>query len=210
MTQMSRWTMAMAAVALGLAACSGRKDENTPDTAKAAMAPGPAMAGSDSTRRDSAATPGGTMSDANILAQEHGGDSAEVAIAQYVKAHTSDAGVKSFAQLLIDDHSKGETEVQTVAKKASITPQPASNDTTSQETAHTIAHLSTLKGHDLDTAFVAHEIQDHQTDIADAHKAATDAQNAQVKQLVEKSLPELQKHLDRAQSLNRKLTAGRG
>jgi len=210
MIQMSRLTMAMAAAAMTLAACSGRKDDTTPDTAAPAMTPGPAMASSDSTRRDSAATPGGTMSDANILAQEHGGDSAEVAVATYVKSHTSDAGVKSFAQLLIDDHSKGETEVQKVAKQASITPQPASNDTTSQETAHTLAHLSTLKGHDLDTAFVAHEIQDHQTDIADAHKAASDAQNAQVKQLVEKSLPELQKHLDRAQALNKKLTAGKG
>jgi putative membrane protein len=205
---MSRWTMA--AVAIVLAACSSRNEARAPDTATTTMSPGPAMSGSDTTRRDRTASPGGTMSDANILAQEHGGDSAEVVIARYAKAHASDAGVKSFAQLLIDDHSKGEKEVEAVVKQVSITPQPAADDTTSQETAHTLAHLGTLKGHDLDTAFVAHEIQDHQTDIADAHKAVAAAQNAQVKQLVEKSLPELQKHLDRAQALDKKLSGGKG
>ena len=167
------------------------------------------MSGSDTSRRDTTASSSGTMSDANILAQEHGGDSAEVVIARYAKAHASDAGVKSFAQLLIDDHSKGEKEVEAVVKKVLITPQPAADDTTSQETAHTLAHLGTLKGHDLDTAFVAHEIQDHQTDIADAHKAVAAAKNAQVKRLVEKSLPELQKHLDRAQALDKKLSGGK-
>jgi hypothetical protein len=57
---------------------------------------------------------------------------------------------------------------------------------------------------------VAHEIEDHKTDIADANKAAAAAQTPEVKQLVEKSLPELQKHLDRAQALDKKLSATKG
>jgi protein subunit release factor A len=53
---------------------------------------------------------------------------------------------------------------------------------------------------------VNHEVQDHQTDIADAQKAVAAAQNPDVKALLQKSIPELQKHLNIAQTLQRKLS----
>ena len=179
---------------VALTACGGKKDTATADTSSVA-AP------------DSAAVSPSTnaMSDANILAKEYSGDSAEVVIGQYARTHGRDAGVKSYAKLLVDDHGKGQREVGALAKKLAITPQAPADDTAAAETAHTLEHLGTLKGQDFDTAFVAHEIADHQTDIADAHKAAAAAQNAEVKTLVEKSIPELQKHLDKAQALQKKL-----
>jgi putative membrane protein len=191
------------AAALGLAACSSKKDATTTDTTALAASSTPAT--SDST---AAAAP--AMTDANIIAKESDGDSAEVAIGQYARTHASDPQVKAYAKLLVDDHGKGLREVHALAKKLSIAPEPPPDDTASQETAHTLQHLGTLKGHDFDTAFVAHEIEDHKTDIADANKAAAAAQNPEVKQLVEKSLPELQKHLDRAQALAKKLSATKG
>jgi hypothetical protein len=57
------------------------------------------------------------------------------------------------------------------------------------------------KGADLDTAFVIHEIADHKDDITDANAMKGAAQNAEVKAFVEKTIPALQKHLDRAQKL---------
>lgn len=208
MRQLSRWSMAVAAVAL--AACS-TKEKSAVDSTSATTTSStttPASAVGDSTRHDSTAA-GGGMSDANIMAKEITGDSGEVAVATYVRSHASDAGVKSYASLLISDHSKGEKEAKALATKLSITPQPAAGDTTSQSIEHAMSHLSSLKGHDLDTAFVAHEIQDHQTDIDDAHKASAAAQNAEVKSFVEKSIPELQKHLDRAQALDKKFSGAK-
>jgi len=184
---------------VALAACAKKNDANATDTA--------AVSDSSTTTTDSAATSNASaaaMTDANILAQESDGDSAEVVVGRYAQAHAASSQVKAYAKLLVDDHGKGLKEVHDLAKKLSITPQPAADDTARQETAHTLEHLGTLKGRDFDTAFVAHEIQDHQTDIADAKKAAAAAQNPEVKQLVEKSLPELQKHLDRAQAIARK------
>jgi putative membrane protein len=147
------------------------------------------------------------LTDANILGKEHGGDSAEVAIATFARTHAADPQVKAYAKLLVSDHGKGDRAVMALATKLAITPQPPADDTTSQETAHTLARLGTLKGFDFDTAFVQHEIADHTTDIADAHKASAAAQNPQVKALVEKSLPELQAHLDKARELEKKLAA---
>jgi putative membrane protein len=207
MSQLGRWSFITAALAL--AACSHKQDAGTRDSAAGAVSSTPGASAPDPTHPASAAPASGTMSDANILAKEKGGDSAEVAIATFALSHASDPQVKGYAKLLVDDHGKGLREVQSLAGKLSITPQPPANDTTSQATAHALAHLATLKGHDFDTAFVKHEIADHKADIEDAHKAAAAAQNAEVKQLVEKSLPELQKHLARAEELERKLAGGK-
>jgi putative membrane protein len=203
MRQTSRWSMAVAAIAL--AACSSSKDTNRMDSTSTATSSTTTTVAGDSARRDSTAT-GGAMSDANIMAKEIAADSGEVALAMYVRSHASDAGVKSYAGELVSDHSKGEKQAKALASKLSITPQPAANDTTSQATEHAMSRFASLKGHDLDTAFVAHEIEDHKSDLDDAHKASSAAQNAEVKQFVEKSIPELQKHLDRAQALDKKLS----
>lgn len=204
MRQLSRWSMAVTAIAL--AACSS-SEKSTTDTTTMSTPPATA-AMADTAHHDSTAA-AGTMSDANIMAQEIGGDSAEVVVATYVRSHASDAGVKSYAAQLVSDHSKGEKEAKALASKLSITPQPAPDDTTAQATEHVMSRFASLKGHDLDTAFVAHEVEDHQTDIADAHKASAAAQNAEVKSLVDKSIPELQKHLDRAQALQKKLSGAK-
>ena len=146
------------------------------------------------------------LTDANILAHEKVGDSAEVVVATLAKSTTKDAGVRAYAQRLITDHGKGGKEVDAVIKKTSINPEPASYDTTAAATAHTLDHLKSLTGADFDTAFVTHEIQDHQTDIADAQNAVDAAVNAEVKGLVQKAIPELKTHLDLAQRLADKLS----
>jgi putative membrane protein len=179
---------------LVLTACSSKNDASPGATAASSTASGSTRAKPE------------PLTDANIVARESAGDTAEVVIAQYASTHTSDPQVKSFAKMLINDHSKGKKEVDSLTAKLSIVPQRPSDDSTSQEIAHTINRLATLKGRDLDTAFVNHEVQDHQTDIADAQKAVAAAQKPEIKAFVEKSIPELQKHLAAAQALQRKLS----
>ena len=187
--------LASVAAFLVLAGCSSKNDASSGASATAS-----------STASGSTAAKPGPLTDANILARESAGDTAEVVIAQYASAHTADPDVKSFAKMLISDHSKGKREVDSLTRKLSIVPQRPADDTTSAEIAHTINHLATLKGQDMDTAFINHEIQDHQTDLADAQKAVAAAQNPDIKQLVQRSIPELQKHLDAAQAIHKKLS----
>ena len=200
------------AAAVAVAACSSDHNAATSDTAMGQ----PAVAGTTTGAAATPAAPAGStatgstatasstkMTDANIIAAEEGGDSSEVAIATYVRSHASSAGVKSYAAMLVADHGKALSEVKSLASKLDITPQAPPNDTTAQKTAHTLATLQSLHGAALDSAFVNDEIMDHQHDIAEAHDMADDAQNAQVKSMVQQSLPVLQKHLDRAQALAR-------
>jgi putative membrane protein len=143
-----------------------------------------------------------TFNDANILAKEIAGDSAEVVLAGVAQAMATDPGVKAYAAQLVSDHSKGMKETIALATKLSITPQVPAAETTSQGTSHMRTRLEGLtKGPAFDTVFVNHEIEDHKDDIKDAKAMRGAAKNAQVKTLIEKSIPELQKHLDRAQKL---------
>jgi putative membrane protein len=195
---------------LGIAACKSNNNAST-DSANGNAATPPAAsadtaAASTAARPDSSSRAGSTaMSDANILAKADAGDSAEVVLGKYVRAQSTNAGVKSYASLLESDHAKGIGKVEGLAKKLGLQMTLPSNDTTAQGTQHTLDHLKSLKGHDLDTAFVNHEVEDHVHDIQEAKEMAAAAKDPQVKKLLEDELPELKKHLDRGQSLSPKL-----
>lgn len=182
--------------------CGGGGDKSTADTA--AVGPAPARAGGPSS--SSSASPGGradsaTITDANIMAAEIGGDSAEVVIARAVEPRASAGPVRAYAGTLIQDHGKSLAETHALSTRLGITPVPPTNDTTAAETAHVLARLAGLSGRVLDTAFVNHEVEDHKHDISEAHRMSAAARDPQIKALVDKSLPELQKHLARAQAL---------
>ena len=65
------------------------------------------------------------------------------------------------------------------------------------------------KGVDFDTAFVNHEVEDHQKVLTDVQGLEQQAQNADVKALLTKTIPALQKHLDKAQALQKQLSGTR-
>jgi len=201
---------------IALVACSSSKNASTDTTAATSAAPGTVAAvpgtapGPDSVHvpaSGAADSSGGAvaMTDGNIVAKAMSGDSAEVVIGRYMASNTKNAAVKSYANLLVSDHSKGMKKVTQLESSTSIAPQPPSNDTTAQETAHVLDHLRSLNGADRDTAFVNHEIEDHQSDIAEAKQMEAAAQNPKVKSMLEKELPELQKHLDRGQALAKQI-----
>lgn len=208
----ARGMLAAAIACVAIVACTSNNNGAT-DSANGTAAGAPTTASADTGAASSAtgktdsatATTNATVTDANILAKSDAGDSAEIAIAKYARAQSTNSGVKAYADLLERDHGKGLSKVEGLATTLGIAMQLPPNDTTSQETQHTLDHLKSLRGRDLDTAFVNHEIQDHQADIADAKRMAAAAQKPEVKKLVEDELPELQKHLDRAQALSKKL-----
>ncbi|MEP6617937.1 MAG: DUF4142 domain-containing protein [bacterium] len=148
------------------------------------------------------------LTDANVLAVASVGDSAEVALAKYMAANTTNADVKAYALLLANDHKKGGVQVAATAKRTGITMALPAADTTSQAASHALERLQSLSGTDRDTAFVNQAILDHQHDIDATKQMAASAQSAEVKTLLNNELPELQKHLDRAQKLSTKLAGG--
>jgi putative membrane protein len=191
---------------LAIAGCAS-KDKTTADSANgtaATSSASTAMGSTPAAPTDSAPASADPshFSDANILATEIAGDSGEVAIATLAKEKATSPAVKAYASLLVSDHAKGLNEAKALAQKIGITPEPPAGDTTAQAVSHALTRLQGLpKGAAFDTAFVNHEIEDHKQDIKEAQAMSGAAQNAQVKAAVQKALPELQKHLDRAEKI---------
>lgn len=192
--------MSLAALAT-VAACSKGPDANG-DTVAGASAAG-ATTGAMTMPMPAAPAP---LNDANVVAKLSSGDSAEVALGRLVAGKATDAGVKSYAQMLVTDHGANAKEVAALVKKDSVTPQPPANDTSAAEHQHTLDRFTSMaKGKDFDTAFVNHAVDDHTKEISELQSAQGSLQNADVKALIAKTIPVMQKHLDRAKALQTKL-----
>jgi putative membrane protein len=189
---------AIAALAIcSLAACS--KDNNdasttTVDSTSVASTPTP--------------PPPPQMTDANILAAMTAADSMEIMMGTQTKAVATDAGLKSFAAMMVTDHGKHVKDVDATAKKDNITLAPMAGDTSAQHMQNMKTAMSAMtKGAATDSSIIAEFVNGHQAVIDQLNAADGAAQNADVKALIASTKPVVQKHLDAAKALQDKMTA---
>jgi putative membrane protein len=140
------------------------------------------------------------MTDYEFVKQALRGDNSEVQLGRLALKNAGSASVKSFAQMLIDDHSKARLQAAAVAEELKA---PASNEV-APDAQKTYDHLQTLKGADFDRQFVAYMVQDHEKDIADFKQEASQG-HGPAQKLAAEGLPTLEKHLETAKSLEHSL-----
>ena len=186
-----------------LAACS--KGEKAEDSMKAAdttaMAPAPA------TTPAAPATP--TLTDANIAAildQANATDSAAGAIAA---TKGTNAEVKTFGRNMMRDHHALRKAGEDLVKKLNVTPAlPAGDNSAATAKAWQDSLTAMPKGAAFDKAYIDHEVAYHTAVLQTAQTAAGQAQNAELKSLIEKAAPNIQAHLEHAKSIQSKLGGG--
>jgi putative membrane protein len=139
------------------------------------------------------------------------------------------AQVKQFAQTLIDDHTKANTELkQLAASKGCILPEPQEGISSTTESADrspvrekadsdrgeshkehaAMKKLQGLSGTEFDREFVKMAVNDHQKDIKEFEKASKNADDTELKSFAAKTLPTLREHLQQAKSLQSQVSAG--
>ncbi|MYM67484.1 DUF4142 domain-containing protein [Pseudoduganella sp. FT55W] len=124
---------------------------------------------------------------------------AEVAAGKMAVEKSSNAGIKQFAQTMIDDHSKGLAETQKVAAAKSVT-LPTEPDAAHQKMA---AELKQLSGAAFDKAYVSKAgVDDHAKVHAALKNDIANAKDADVKALVTKLEPIVAHHGEMAKKLN--------
>ena len=194
--------IACAALMTLVIACARTADERTDSAAgtvgatSAAATPAPAP------------TPPSLTAE-NVVAKMGSGDSAEVALAKLVETKATNAGVKSYARLLVADHGAHAKQVAALEKSSNLTPVAPVNDASAQEHQQTLDRFTSLaKGVDFDTAFVNHAVEEHQKEIAELQSAEQSLQQPEVKAFIAKTITVMQKHLDRAQALQKQLPGG--
>ena len=123
------------------------------------------------------------------------GNMAEVAAAKLALANGQSAEVKTFAQQMVDDHTKALADVTALAQAKGVT-LPADVDPKHEAMA---AKLAKLKGAKFDQTYMAQAgVNDHKQMHAKLKKDEAAAKDADVKALAAKMLPTVEQHLHHA------------
>lgn len=156
---------------------------------------------------DSASTAPAELTDANIIALLAQSDRMEVQAARLAMTKATGPVLRAFARELADNHSAEEADARKLAQRLKITETPAPGDSTKARQEALVARLTALpKGTGFDTMYVRHLIDGHTAMLKDAKAIESKASNAEVKKLVQASIPELERHRARARTILRLLT----
>ena len=154
------------------------------------------------------AAPGG-LTDANIAAIVVAANSADIDTAKLAKSKSKNGDVTGFAQMMITDHSASNAAADSLAKALNLSPQDNATSDDLKKTSDAFRDsLKAMSGTAFDKAYIAHEVAYHEQ-VLDAidHTLIPNAQNADLKSLLEKTRPVVASHLDHARSVKKKLGA---
>ncbi len=198
----SRTTIVLLASILGLSATACDKKTDASADSMAAMA---SKKTADSAMAAMPAMPP-ALTDANIvyiLDQASAADSARGTMAG-MKGTSSD--VKGFGKMMAGEHHALRQQGQALATKLGVTPMAPANDMSVTDAQTETDKLNAeAKGKGWDKAYIDYEVTYHKAVLETATKALGVAQNQELKDLITKAAPIIQKHLDRAMEIQSKM-----
>jgi putative membrane protein len=194
------------AVVTWLGACA-KKDASTTDSAKAADSAAAAAAPASMAPADTAKPAAAAPNDAQIAHIVVTVNSIDSAAGVMAKQKGSAKSVKDFAQTMINDHSAVNKQAVALATKLKVTPED--NDVSRSLKSAGDASTSNLQGKsggDFDKAYIDNEVTYHQNALDAIDKTLIpNAQNAELKSLLEKTRPAVAAHLARAKDIQTSL-----
>jgi putative membrane protein len=193
--------IAVAAASLALAtlgSCKGRESSET--------ASGAAEAPRTDTAAIPAAAPAGGLTDANIVALLDEANAADSAAGAYASTKATNPEVKAFAKLMMREHHALRAAGQQLAQRLNVTPELPPEDPLKPAAEGEMTALKAApKGPQFDRTYIEQEVGIHKAVLDIAEKAHDAAQNEDLKKLIEQAKPVIQKHLDRAEEIQKKL-----
>jgi putative membrane protein len=139
--------------------------------------------------------------DAKFATDAANGGLTEVALGKLAQSKTSNARIKSFADMMVTDHSKANDELMGIAKAKNIT-LPAAPDADHQKK---IDDLSKLSGKKFDKAYVDAMVDGHKKTLDLMNMAAKDCKDSELKAFAAKTAPIVQMHLDAINKIHKSM-----
>ncbi|MGB8131535.1 MAG: DUF4142 domain-containing protein [Candidatus Angelobacter sp.] len=170
--------------------CTSTNKAATPDTAQP--------------NSGAAASSPSNKSDQEFVTKAAQGNSAEVELGKIVAAESKTPSVKQFAQMMVKDHTTVLNELQELAQSKNLN----FNDDLPDDAKALQAKLSSDTGKQLDKDYMDGMVEDHQKDVQEFTSQLQNAKDPDVKQWASKTLPILQKHLEKAQQIDSRLSKG--
>jgi putative membrane protein len=192
-SMLHRWITlpTLALLALGCAKTEDTNTDQVQDTATVS-APTPAPAG---------------PSDAEIAHIVVTANTIDVEAGELAKSKASNAEVRQFGQKMITDHNGVNQQAGALAQKLNLTPADnATSQSLKTSADQTKQRLQGLSGAEFDRAYIDNEVTFHQA-VLDAidNTLIPNAQNAELKTLIQQVRPAIDGHLKMAQGIQQKL-----
>lgn len=155
-----------------------------------------------------AAQQGLAPGDLEILAKVHQANQMEIQVGALAASRAQADRVKRYGDLLARDHRMGDGQVTQLASRKGVSQLPAPVPATPAEQADMQAQmaatdrLKTLSGAEFDRVFTSGMIADHEKAIGMLRSAAQQANDPDVRKLLEGMVPILEQHRDIAQQLH--------
>lgn len=139
----------------------------------------------------------GSSKDAMFMRHAAAGNLAEIAMAHIALDKSSSAQVKQLAQRIIDDHTKANDQLMTIAERKQVTlptePMPMQQ--------HEADKLKSLSGTTFDKAYARTMVKDHRKAIKMFSMESQKATDSDLKQFASMTLPALKMHLQMAEEI---------
>jgi putative membrane protein len=171
------------ALLTGVAACGGKKSET--DSKEIAE-------DQNESKFDSVDTKG----DAEFAVAAADGGMLEVQLGELAVSQASSATVKKFGQSMIDDHSKANEELKSLAAQKNITLP----STLSDKNQKRYDELAGKSGVEFDKAYAKFMVEDHKEDIDEFKKEADKGNDPDLKSWASGKVPVLEHHLSMAEA----------
>ncbi|VTU31408.1 putative outer membrane protein [Variovorax sp. PBS-H4] len=139
--------------------------------------------------------------DAGMLRDIAQANMAEIEIGRVALEKSQNADVKKFAQMMVDDHTKGLADVKELAsaKGAELPDGPDAKHKAN------MVEFKTIKGDTFDSQYMKHAgVGDHEATLKLLKKTQAQAADADLKALATKMMPVVEEHLKHAQGMAKK------
>lgn len=124
---------------------------------------------------------------------------AEVEAGKLAMKRASSDGVRQFAEIMLEDHSRANEKLTAIASQKNLSIPKAPNDSERRK----LARLQKLSGEAFDQALLAQERQGHQEAIALFSKQAESGSDPDLRKFASDTLPKLQQHLQHVEVLQK-------
>jgi len=138
-------------------------------------------------------------SDRQFMKEAAQGGMAEVAHGRLAARKGSNDGVRRFGQHMVDDHSRANDELKSLAARKGVR-LPANMGPKHQAFQ---AKFMRLSGAAFDRAYIKHMVDDHVEDVAAFRREARVAHDPDLRRWAAKTLPTLEGHLQMAKDTRR-------
>lgn len=158
------------------------------------------------TDTNDAAIPGG-MAETDIAAIVSAANEGEVQEGNVASTRATSADVRSFAQMMVSDHTAAQTNAQGVFSARGISPTDNDTTRTLRMNAQTsVTNLGTYSGAAFDRAYIRHQVEVHQWLLNTFDTVLIpSARTSEVRTLLQTQRGSVAQHLEQARAISGRL-----